>query len=76
MREPEQFTLDREDKIRSDLAGKINTLDQKIEQKVSNHLFYWVIPVLISLVAGVFSYVFYQFNKLDDKLAAMNDRLT
>ena len=32
-REPEQFTLDREDKLRIDLQGKIDKIDLKIDTK-------------------------------------------
>jgi len=54
---------------------KIGQLDQKIEKKVSNHVFYWVTPISITLLVSVFGYAFYKIDKLDDKLNVTNDRL-
>ncbi len=86
-REPEQFTLDREDKLRIDLQGKIDKidlkietkasqLDQKIEQKVSNHVLYGAASILMLILGGVFGYAFNQISKSNDKIDSMNDRLT
>lgn len=75
-REPEQFTLDREDKLRIDLQGKIDKVDLKVDQKVSNHVFYWVTPISILILAGIFGYAFNQLSKSNDKIDLINDRLT
>lgn len=72
---PEQFTLDREDKIRKDLEGRITALDQKIELKVSNHVLYWVTPIVMISVAGVFGFAFNLISKSGDKIDLINDRL-
>jgi hypothetical protein len=74
-REPEQFTLDREDKLRNELQGKIDKIDLKIDQKVSNHVLYWITPIAMLILAGIFGFAFTQMSKLNDKVDSTNERL-
>lgn len=47
-KQPEQFNP--ADNIRKEL-------DVKIEQKVSNHVFYWAFGILVLIIAGLISYL-------------------
>ena len=58
------FTPDRADSLRKEL-------DSKIEQKVSNHVFYWAIVIFLAVIGGAFAYI----SKVNDKVYSVNDRL-
>ena len=73
--EPEQFTLDRTDKLRNEIEGKIEKLDTKIDQKISYHVFYWMMGVLISLTVGTISTAFFLIFKLNDGNAKFKEQL-
>lgn len=58
------FTPDRADNLRKEL-------DNKIEQKVSNHVFYWAIGIFLVVIGGAFTYI----SKVNHKVYSVNDRL-
>ena len=61
-KQPEQFNP--ADNIRKEL-------DAKIEQKVSNHVFYWAFGILGTVLAGLIGYIV----KISDGQNSMNLRL-
>lgn len=66
---------DRLDSFRRDFDGKLDKLDTKIENKVSNHVFYWVAGILITIVLAIFSITFLQINRFSDKIEITNKRV-
>jgi hypothetical protein len=74
-KQPEQFNPHPTDVIRKELDAKIDRLDVKIDNKVSNHVFYWVLGILISILVAGLTGVFAYINKISDKQNSMNERL-
>jgi len=73
--EPEQFTLERTDKLRAEFDKKLEKHDNEIDQKVSNHVFYWVMGILIPLVIGTFSSTFFLLYKCYDSNIQLKEQL-
>ena len=69
--EPEQFTNERVDKLRTEHDGKLSKLMDKIDEKVSNKLFYTAIAILMA----IFGYGGNQIGKLTDKQQSLSEEL-
>lgn len=65
--------------VRKDLDTKAESIrkdfDTKIDGKVSNHVFYWVMGTLITIVVGSFIGLFNYIGKASDKQSSINERL-
>ena len=49
---------------------KEECLDEKLEERLKNTTFYWIIGVLMGIVSGVFSYTFVVIGTLNSKVEA------
>ena len=77
-KQPQQFDPILEN-IRKELDAKAEyirrELDTKIESKVSNHVFYWVFGVLLTLLITVLGFIVNSIKTIDDKQHKTVERL-
>lgn len=74
--ENEQFQTDRADNLRKEFDAKIDKLDAKIDQKISNHVIYWITPLFMTIAIGICAYAISEINKVGDKIDQVKDRIT
>ena len=67
--EIEQFGRSHLDDVRKELDGKI-------ENRVTEKMFFWVIGVLVVIATGIFSFTFIQIGKIDDRTEGISKRTT
>jgi uncharacterized membrane protein YukC len=73
--EPEEFTLNRTDKLRDEIDKKLNTFDAKIDQKVSYTSFHWTLGIFISLVVTAIGTCYFLYFKSSEKQEMLGERI-
>ncbi|HSW69389.1 MAG TPA: hypothetical protein VLI69_04440 [Gammaproteobacteria bacterium] len=77
--EPEQFTLNRTDKLREDFEAKIRNCYDKIELRVTHASFHWtlgiIIPLILAIGGSAIGACYFLLNKNNESLESLRDRV-
>ncbi len=73
--EPEQFTLNRTDKLREDFEAKIRNCYDKIESRVTHTSFHWTLGIILAIGAAIIGSCYFLLNKNNENLESIRDRV-
>jgi len=71
--------VDRWDRLRQEIDGKLERLDGKIEKKLPYNVFFWAmgsVGVLTTIALAIFLAAFGQIGKSNDKIDDMSRKIT
>jgi len=75
MMEPEQFTLDRTDRLREDFETKIKNCHDKIESRVTHTTFHWTLGIIVIIGIAAIGSCYFLLNKNNESLESLRDRV-
>lgn len=73
--EPEQFTLNRTDKLREELEAKIKNCHDKIELRITQTSFHWTLGIIIVIGLSAIGACYFLLNKNNERLESVRDRV-
>lgn len=68
-------TIDRVDSVRKELEGKLTILSNKVDEKVSEKLFYWIFGILILILVSVLGWMFIHLGTISDRSIRLETKL-
>ncbi len=61
--------------VRKEVEGKIEKLDDKMEKKISEKWFFWIVGGLIVIAGTILSYFAYEISAINTKVDTLNDKV-